>query len=109
MIEEAKEKFWNIWNDTIDEEKLSWVEDNLPYYLKINRIIQREDMLHIVQCLDSMVASLCDKYPGGDFVEAVLSNDLIRVLETADSVNEIVLRTYMLFIYNKIPYALRRF
>jgi len=103
---ELKESFWNEWQSTQKIDKLSWIQDNLPYHLK--GIISMEDGLHILDCIESMVASLCDKHPGGDFVEAILDNDLMRALDAADDINQIVLRTYGLFLYNKVPYPLRR-
>jgi hypothetical protein len=105
-IEELKEKFWNEWQNTPKVDKLLWIKDNLPH--SINSTIRIEDGLHILDCMESMISSLCGKHPGGDFVEAFLSNDLTRTLDTADDVNQLVLRTYMLFIYNKVPYQLRR-
>ena len=105
-VEEVQEQFWTEWGNIPKEDKLSWIHDNLPYYVRY--LIRMDDGLHILQCIESMVASLCGKHPGGKFVEAVLNNDLMTAMDLADDVNQIVLRTYMLFIYNKVPYPLRR-
>ena len=104
--EELQENFWNVWQEAPKEDKLAWIQDNLPYYIK--DMISMSDSLHILQCMESMVASLCGKHPGGEFVEAVLNNNLMAALDLADDVNQMVLRTYVLFIYNKVPYPLRR-
>ena len=105
-IEELQEQFWNEWQNTSNEDKLDWIHNNLPYHIK--DMIPLSDGLHILQCMEAMVASLCGKHPAGEFVEAVLNNDLMAALDLADDVNQIVLRTYMLFIYNKVPHPLRR-
>jgi hypothetical protein len=104
--EELQERCWKNWQETSKEDKLSWIQNNLPYHIK--NMISMSDGLHILQCMESMVASLCGKHPGGEFVEAVLNNDLMEALNLADDVNQIVLRTYMLFLYNKVPFPLRR-
>ena len=105
-IEELQENFWNEWQKTPKADKLDWIHNNLPY--RIKDMLSMSDCLHILQCMESMVASLCGKHPRGEFVEAVLNNDLMEALNLADDVNQIVLRTYMLFIYNKVPHPLRR-
>ena len=101
-----QEKFWNEWQAIEKIDKLLWIHDNLPYLVK--NMISVVDGDHILQCIESMVASLCGKHPGGEFVEAVLNNDLMTTLDRADDLNQIVLRTYELFLYNKVPYPLRR-
>lgn len=42
-------------------------------------------------------------YPFGDFLTAVLANDLVRAAQYADSTNVLILHEYASYLYNKMP------
>lgn len=44
-----------------------------------------------------------DAIPPGDFLYALLSNDLRGTFERADSTNETMVRTYLVYLYNYAP------
>jgi hypothetical protein len=46
-----------------------------------------------------------NRVPPGDFLYAVLTNDLIGAYDRADDVNSARLRDYALFLYNQAPRA----
>ena len=104
-IEELQRNFWEEWSKTSNSEKLSWVKQNLPYLVADS--ITKEQGEHILHCIDGMVDSLCGLHKAGDFVEAVLEDNLTEAVERADETNEVCLRTYVLFLHNKVPYTLR--
>lgn len=43
----------------------------------------------------------------GDFLEAVLVNDLYAAVNSADSTNSNLLREYVMFLYNHVPMVCR--
>ena len=40
---------------------------------------------------------------GGDFMNAVISNDLVEAFSRADSTNTAIMRTYTMWLYNDVP------
>jgi hypothetical protein len=70
-------------------------EETLPAYL---RITEKEHIIYIGTSL------LCSKwnvgYPGGDFVKAIVDNDLSGVFSRADHVNEHCIKFYLMLMYN---------
>lgn len=55
--------------------------------------------------LESLVAYRDERRPVGDFLRAVLSNNLMEAAGRADSTNIYLLHKYVQFIYNEMPRA----
>lgn len=53
--------------------------------------------------IDGLVRYLVDHVPTGDFLRAVLENNLMRALDKADITNSPLLRNYARFLYNYAP------
>ena len=54
-------------------------------------------------CVDGIVHYVVTGRPVGDFLERVLSNDLMGALGKADDTNANLLRNYGMFLYNDVP------
>ena len=54
---------------------------------------------------DSLLAYIYDGRPGGDFLMAVLSNDLEEAVARADDANLCLIVHYVRFLYNHAPRA----
>ena len=57
-------------------------------------------MQEIIESLDRYVQHHC---PTGDFLRAVLENDLLGACERADDINRYRLREIVRYCYNKLP------
>ena len=67
----------------------------LPTYQKL---AEREHIIYIGTSI------LCSKwnvgYPGGDFVRAIVDNDLAGAFSRADHINEHCIKFYLMLMYN---------
>jgi len=70
-------------------------EETLPAYL---RITEKEHIIYIGASV------LCTKwevgYPGGDFVKAIVDNDLSAAFSRADNINQHCIKFYLMLMYN---------
>ena len=53
---------------------------------------------------DGLVSYVVDRRPTGDFLYAVLTNNLCQTYERADAANAECVRAYMMFLYNDVPH-----
>jgi hypothetical protein len=53
----------------------------------------------------SMQAYVENGQPTGDFLRAVLSNDLCEAFARADDENTAIMREYVMWIYNDVPHS----
>ena len=56
-------------------------------------------------CIGGLVAYIVQGRPVGDFLTALLSNDLMGALRRADDVNMYALHAYGRFLHNAAPYS----
>ena len=54
-------------------------------------------------CRDSLKLYVEHGVPTGNFLHAVLSNDLVRAFALADHINEVRMKAYAAFLYNEAP------
>lgn len=62
-----------------------------------------DEFEHVVNCLYHIILWYERKRPLGDFLTAVLKNDLMEACGRADDTNRKVLSLYVKFIYNNLP------
>lgn len=85
-----------------DEEAVDAVVRS-PYWTEIGH----EDRAHIVRCCDALVRFYTGEVPYlGDFLTAVVKNDLMEAFRRADDANTKYMWCYCAFIYNEIPLPL---
>lgn len=104
VIEQSKEQLKAKMKDFNYE---GYVLDNLPYKLKVHEILDREDISHVANGLRSLVSHLLGETEAGDFLKAVLKEDLADAFGRADATNEVAMKVYCTFLYNQVPVALR--
>jgi len=56
-----------------------------------------------VHLLESLTRYVEKRVPPGDFLRAVLENDLVRAVQYADEIAERNLSTWVRYCFNKIP------
>jgi len=68
-----------------------------------NTEVSRKDLEHIVHCCKSMTAEVFGIKPCGDFIRAILKNDLQGAVFKADDINRHYLKQYLWFKMNWLP------
>ena len=76
-----------------------WVRDNTKYIPWLGE----EEIDHITKCLSHLAKWYQEDYPIGDFLRAVLKNNLSDACGLADDTNKRVLHIYPMFLYNNLP------
>ena len=77
-----------------------WVEDNTergPVHLT------PEELDHVAMCMDHLYQHYQGGRPVGDFLTAVVANDLDTASFRADDTNRKALYLYAMFMVNKVP------
>jgi len=75
----------------------AYVEDNNEPGLNSNEVD------HVAMCMEHISKWYYEDYPLGDFLTAVVNNDLINAVFTADDVNKKALKLYAWFLTWKLP------
>lgn len=76
-----------------------WVRENTQR----DPWLSEEEIDHITMCLSHIVKWYYEDYPIGNFLQAVLKNNLSEACGYADETNRRVLYTYVQFLYNNLP------
>lgn len=91
-----------------DAEALDWIDREMEVSGMRGLLLGRDARLHILDGLKTIVADLYYLRPAGDFIDAVLSNDLVDAATRADTVNVLCLDVYARFLFNKVPWGMRK-
>ena len=85
-----------------EREIREWVESNARGLMPELPLTQKE-LDHIAMCMHHIYRWCFEGCPIGDFLTAVVRNDLSEACFRADDTNRKVLYLYALFLVNKVP------
>lgn len=77
-----------------------WVRENTQR----DSWLSEEEVDHITMCLSHIVKWYFEDRPVGDFLSAVLRNNLSEACGCADDINRKVLHIYVQFLHNNLPF-----
>jgi len=83
-----------------------WVEQNAEGLMPETQFTLGE-LDHIAMCMHHIYRWYHEDYPIGDFLTAVVRNDLCEACYKADDMNRKALYLYALFLANKLPFDYR--
>lgn len=81
-----------------------WVKENLEFR---GLEITEEELDHVVHCLTSLIRWYFEDVPLGDFLRAVVRNDLMEAFGRADATNTKFMCIYPIFLYCQMPVGWR--
>jgi len=67
--------------------------------------VKKEDVEHVLKCLRAAIAELYGEFPCGDFMRAILKNDLMETIFRADDINIHYIPVYVRFLFWYIPFG----
>jgi hypothetical protein len=68
--------------------------------------LPEEAVAHLEHCLRSLAMFYIEGWNIGDFLTAVVKNNLMDSMKRADEVNQKNVHVYCSFIYNEVPHVL---
>lgn len=71
-------------------------------------LLNDEEIQHVANGLRSMVMQLTGVYSGGDFINALIDNNLMQSVGRADQTNQKAIPIYCSFMYNELPAGVTR-
>ena len=86
------------------EDIVAWLKDQgLVKHLVEHGALTERDLEHVAKCMWHIYFWYWKDFPIGHFLTAVLKNDFVEACGRADSVNQLLLPMYALFLYNHVP------
>ena len=86
----------------LEREISEWVIKNAKFHLP-NTTFTDEELDHIVMCISHIDRWYREDWPLGDFLKAVVKNDLMEAFYRADDTNRKAMYLYCAFLHNELP------
>ena len=83
-----------------------WLERNVSLMPDLE--LDAKELDHVAMCMHHIYRWYQEDYPIGDFLKAVVKNDLCEAFFRADDANRKSLYLYALFLHNKLPADYRK-